>query len=92
MFEIENINHIIMQCPAMEVQRSIMYDKLHDLDARRRTQLESEPAPVLTWFILGDVIHGLDEKVMLNFWITRIGNAIYQMYREVYSGEKQYEQ
>ena len=80
-----------MQCPAMEEEIYIMYDKLYDLDARLRTQLDSEPAPLLTW-LLGDVIHGVDEQVMLNSWITRIGNAIYQMYREVYSGEKQYEQ
>ena len=40
MFEIESISHILMQCPAMEAQRSDMYNTLYSLDARIKPQMK----------------------------------------------------
>ena len=90
MFEIENINHMLMQCPAVEVQITEMYCSLYSLDARIEPLMQSNPSLVLDW-LLGGAINELDEQVMTNFWITA-GSAIYHMHNEVIAFNKQYGQ
>ena len=90
MFEIENINHILMQCPAVEAQRTDMYHALYSLDARIEPLMENNPSLVLGW-LLGGAIDVLNEQVMSEFWITS-GSAIYHMYSEGIAFNKLYGQ
>ena len=88
MYEIENVNHLLMQCPAVEVQRREMYCALYSLDARIEPLIQRNPSLVFGW-LLGGTIDELEEQVMTNFWI-RAGKAIVHMYNEVIAVNKQY--
>ena len=56
---------MVMQCPAVEVQRKEMYCSLYSLDARIEPLMQSNPSLVLGW-LLGGAINELDEQVMTN--------------------------
>ena len=80
MYVVENIYHLVMQCPMHEVDRVLMYDALYNYDP----QLRTPPEKILFW-LLGMEINDTSEAYMLGFW-NIAGNAICGMYRKICTG------
>ena len=83
MSELENIRHLIMQCPAYEVSRIQMYNDLYGIGNNVRECIESSPAEVLSW-ILGGRIEGVEEQDMIDFWCIT-GKYVCKMYYDTVS-------
>ena len=81
MYVVENIYHVIMQCPVHENDRVHLYDALYNFDPSLRGIFSANPEKVLFW-LLGQEMDGADELYMFNFWCIT-GTAIYGMYRNV---------
>ena len=78
-YVLENIYHLVMQCPMHENDR--MYDALYDFDPSLRDRFSDSPEKVLYW-LLGREIDGENDAYMIEFWRIS-GNAICNMYRKV---------
>ena len=81
MYVLENIYHLVMQCPMHENDRVTMYDALYDFDPSLRDRFSDSPEKVLYW-LLGREIDGENDAYMIEFWRIS-GNAICNMYRKV---------
>ena len=84
LFAIENVKHMLMQCPSMEDDRVQLSRKLYSIDPSIEERMKNEPQNVFTW-MLGGYIEGMDIELMTRFWITS-GYAINKMYRKVTKG------
>ena len=78
--ELENIRHLIMQCPAYEESRIQMYKDLYGIGNNVRECIESSPAEVLSW-LLGGRIEGVDEQDMIDFWCIT-GKYVCKIYHD----------
>ena len=81
MYVLENIVHLVMQCPMHENDRVIMYGALYDFDPSLIGMFSDSPEKILYW-LLGREIDGKSEAYMFGFWCIS-GNAIFNMYRKV---------
>ena len=80
----ENIRHILMQCPALENDRVILYDKLYNIDEKIQVMIYENPHKVFLW-LLGGNIEYLDIEIMTRFWIVA-GYEVTRIYRKVTQG------
>ena len=80
----ENVNHLLMQCPAMEDDRVKLYHSLSLIDPSIEERMKNEPQNVFIW-MLGGCMEGLEIDLMTRFWIT-FGYTINKMYRRVTKG------
>ena len=80
-YAVENIEHLLMQCPASEVAMSMMYEQIRKIMPEYDYAMTNHPDKIVTW-LLGGYIEGLDFTQMLPLWMIS-GNAINRIYREV---------
>ena len=80
MYCIEDIVHILTQCPYYQEDRDLMYKEIFDVCPNVRDVLEKESAHV-AYYLLGKKICSINDKEMLCFWCIS-GNAISRMYRK----------
>ena len=80
----ENIRHILMQCPALENDRVMLYDKLYNIDEKIQVMIYENPHKVFLW-LLGGNIEYLDIEIMIRFWIVA-GYEVTRIYRKVTQG------
>ena len=83
MFCVEDIIHILNQCPYYHEERKEMYEKIYNEcpNVRRIFRVEVKHIP---YYLLGRVIPELDINEMIRFWITSC-DYINRMYRKAIS-------
>ena len=81
MYVLEDIFHIVMQCPIREMDRVKIYDDLYEYDPTLKDKFSVSPEKVLYW-LLGRDIEDASEAYMLGFWCIS-GSVICDMYRKV---------
>ena len=73
LYAVEDIEHILMQCPSFDRDRMRMYDQLCMIDPGFMERCAEEPGEVLAW-LLGKPIEGGgdgdDGRIMENIWKT----------------------
>ena len=83
MYCIEDIVHIVTQCPFFENDRTIMYREIFKRCLNVKVALDSVCDSVVL-YLLGKKIPSISDEEMLMFWCTS-GNAISKMYRKALS-------
>ena len=68
-YSIENIKHIVMQCPYFESTRVNLRRELDSLDPVFEGNLRQNPSMSFYW-MLGGQMEGLSFEEMFNFWIV----------------------
>ena len=81
MYLVENVHHMIMQCPSHVVARRAVYDGLYEYDPYLETIFSESPDRVFHW-LLGGVIPGMSEGYMCGVWCIS-GCAIHGIYRHI---------
>ena len=79
-FCIEDIFHIIMQCPGYHEERTTMYNKKLN-ECRKAKVVFEENCEHVVYYLLGRDIPTLDDDEMISVWRIS-GNMITQMYRK----------
>ena len=83
MYAVENVYHMVMQCPIHEDDRINMYHWLYKRDPGLEYIFSQSPGRVLTW-LLGGEIEDKSADYMYDFWhIT--GSAIHGMYKRIFA-------
>ena len=82
----EDILHIITQCPYYCKERVLMYDEIFKKCPNAKTIFDDESANIVN-YLLGRKIPSLTDKEMLCLWCTS-GNAIAMMYRRAIASRK----
>ena len=77
---IEDITHIIMQCPGYNDERILMFNEIYDECPNARGVFESNSGNIL-YYLLGRDIPTLDDNEMFSLWCIS-GKMITQMYRK----------
>ena len=77
-YVVENIEHIVMQCPNFEVDREAMFYELGNVNPTFGQKMAEHHSEVLYW-MLGGQIDALSFEEMLEFWVTS-GRSINCMY------------
>ena len=57
-YVVENIEHIIMQCPFIEPQREVLLNELSTLHPIVDTKLKENPFRNLVWMLGGNIDNG----------------------------------
>ena len=83
LYNIEDIFHILMQCPHFEECRKRMYNHIYRVDAKLEETFREHPGEVFPW-LLGKEIDGYEHDTMYMVWVIS-GNAINDMYTQVLS-------
>ena len=52
---VENIDHIVMQCPDVEAHRAIMYNEIEKLNPHIVHAMLTNPSRVLYWILGGQI-------------------------------------
>ena len=68
-YSVENIEHIVMQCPFFESTRVDLYTELDLLDPIFMQNLRGNPSKSLFWTI-GGQMEGLSFDEVIKFWIV----------------------
>ena len=86
MFCVEDIVHVIFQCPFYNPERCRMYDEIYKIcpNAKRLCENNVELFP---YFLLGRRIPGMEENEMLWFWSIS-GVFVNTMYKKAISSRK----
>ena len=81
MYLVENVFHVVMQCPMHATERRLMYTRLYEYDPLLENLVTDNPSEVFYWSIGGE-IPDMCEEYMYGFWCIT-GQAIYGMYRKI---------
>ena len=81
MYLVENVFHMVMQCPMHASERRLMYTRLYEYDPLLENLVTDNPSKVFYWTIGGE-IPDMCEEYMYGFWCIT-GQAIYGMYRKI---------
>ena len=85
MFQEENVEHMVMQCPHNSDLRELMLTRIYELERTRAVKL-IKPGEFI-YNLLGKYLDGIDIDVMMDFWIIA-GNAINKMYERSITSKK----
>ena len=83
MYLVENVYHMVMQCPMHEQERRLMYARLYEYDPMLEDFCAENPERVFYWAIGGEIT-GMSEEYMLGIWYIT-GHSIFGMYRNICS-------
>ena len=78
MYAIEDIRHIIMQCPSVDKIRREMCKGIYEINNGLERKFIEYPEEVFHW-LLGRSIEGMNRDDMVNIWKTS-GSHINSMY------------
>ena len=62
---VENVVHLVMQCPAFEDKRRVMLENVGKIDDMIRLKCTEEPGQVVLLWLLGKIIEGVKEDNMV---------------------------
>ena len=82
-FCIEDITHIVLQCPYFNEDRTMMYDGIFSNCPNAEKVFKEESANII-YYLLGKKIPSFEDEEMLRLWCIS-GSAISKMYRRVIS-------
>ena len=68
MYVVENIYHLVMQCPIHEGDRVLMYDALYNYDPQLRGIFRTSPEKILFW-LLGMEINDTSEAYVTTAYV-----------------------
>ena len=80
MYCLEDIHHIVMQCPYYQCDRNDMYDEINKNCPNVKVLLEGDSTNIL-YYLLGRKLTPICDEEMLFFWCIS-GNSISRMYRK----------
>ena len=78
MFVPEDIRHVVMNCPAVDLIRRKMYQEIYKISPRLEDIIQENPSEILGWLLGGD-IPGMDLDTMTPIWRIS-GASIVEMY------------
>ena len=78
MFVPEDIRHVVMNCPAVDLIRRKMYQEIYKISPRLEDIIQENPSEILGWLLGGD-IPGMDLDAMTPIWRIS-GASIVEMY------------
>ena len=77
---VEDINHIVVQCPFYQADRELMYDEIFRKCPNVKEILDEDSSNII-YSLLGKNLNSICDEEMLCFWCIS-GNAIFRMYRK----------
>ena len=77
---LEDIHHIVTQCPYYQVDRKLMYDEINKKCPNVKGSLEEDSTNIM-FYLLGKNLKSICDEEMLCFWCIS-GNSISRMYRK----------
>ena len=80
MYAIENIHHLLMQCPGMYNEQLEMHEQIYLIIPEMRQKFADEPRNVFFW-LLGKNIPDISEECHMKFRCT-VGKWIYKIYHK----------
>ena len=81
---IEDVKHLIMQCPYFEAKRARMYEEIKQLNTDELNEVQSNTQEIF-YVILGKHPSDAHFENMIQFWLIT-GTYICEMYDEIVTG------
>ena len=81
LYNVEDVFHILMQCPYFQDCRKRMFSHIYEVDATLEETFREQPENVFPWLLGKDII-GCEYDTMCMVWIIS-GNAMNDMYTQV---------
>ena len=81
MYLVEDLYHIIMQCPNNEAYMRDMLNSIVDIDESIRSEFENKPSEVFSWLI-GKSIPNVSNEFMFRVWLVA-GEFISYKYSQI---------
>ena len=80
-YVLEDLFHVVMQCPRNEVTRTTMINSITDIDGVFRTAFEENPHEVFNWLI-GKDIPNISRDLLHKMWLIS-GKSIDKIYSQI---------
>ena len=74
-YVIEDLFHIIMQCPFNEAKMKLTLKCISDIDVKIKTAFEESSNEVFNWLI-GKYIPNIDRNMMHKVWVISGGDVV----------------
>ena len=78
---VEDLFHVVMQCPRNEMTRMTMINCITDIDEAIRTAFEGEPNEVFNWLV-GKEIPTINRDLLHKMWLIS-GKSIDRIYSQI---------